>query len=367
MDVTAVVVPSVGAEFELSTVDLADPGPGEVRIKIAGVGLCHTDLAVKEGHLPFPLPGVLGHEGSGVIEAVGPGVTTLAVGDRVAVSFNSCGECKWCRRDEPASCAAFMPLNFGGVRPDGTSTVSIGGAPAGGNFFGQSSLATHAIANVRNVVRVPDDVPLELVGPLGCGVQTGAGAILNSLDVEPGSSVVISGAGSVGLSAVMAAAVRKAAHIVVVEPNADRRTLAIELGATAAIDPADGPVTEQLRAIVPDGFDYAADTTALVGVIGDLFGAMAIRGVIGLIGVPADPEATFGLPLVPASVLGISIRAIIEGDADPQTFIPHLLDLYKQGVFPFDKLITTMPLAEANEAVKAQLTGEAVKVVLLAD
>ncbi|GAC49173.1 NAD(P)-dependent alcohol dehydrogenase [Gordonia aichiensis] len=367
MEATAVIVPSVGAEFELSTVELSDPGPGEVLVRIVGVGLCHTDAAVKEGHLPFPLPGVLGHEGSGIIEAVGEGVADLAIGDKVALSFNSCGDCKWCLRDEPASCVNFMPFNFGGVRGDGSSPIELNGSSVGGNFFGQSSMATHAIANTRNVVKVPDSVPLELVGPLGCGIQTGAGAVLNSLNVEAGSSVVVTGAGPVGLSAVMAAALRGAKHIVVVEPNAGRRALALELGATAAVDPSEGPVTEQLRGIVPEGFDYAADTTAIVSVLGDLIGAMAVRGVVGLIGVPSDPDAALPLPLVPASVLGITVRGIIEGDADPQTFIPELIDFYMQGKFPFDKLITTMPLSQANEALKAQLTGDAVKVVLLAE
>ncbi|MBD0860314.1 NAD(P)-dependent alcohol dehydrogenase [Gordonia sp. zg691] len=364
MHATAMTVPSVGAPFEMSAIELSDPASDEVLVEIAGVGLCHTDLAVKEGHLPFPLPGVLGHEGSGVVQSVGADVTDVQPGDRVAISFTSCGDCAWCVKAEPASCVNFFPLNFGGRRGDGTAAITIDGEPAGSNFFGQSTMATHAIVNIRTVVKVPDDAPLELVGPLGCGVQTGAGAIFNSLDVEAGSSVVVTGAGSVGLSAVLAAVVREAEHVVVVEPDSTRRALALELGATAAIDPTDGSVTERLREIRSEGFDYAVDTTAIVEVLGDLFGAMAVRGVIGLIGVPADPAAVFPLPLVPASVLGITVRSIVEGDANPQTFIPYLLDLYKRGRFPFDRLITTMPLSQANEAVEAQLSGGAVKVVL---
>ena len=183
VDVKAAVVPAVGADFEIRTVTLDVPGPGEVAIDVAAVGICHTDLAIRDGHLPFPLPGVLGHEGSGTVTAVGEGVTSVQVGDRVAVSFNSCGRCKHCSRNEPAYCDNFMGLNLGGVRPDGTPPLHDGDEALGSNFFGQSTFATAALANERNVVRLPDDAPLELVGPLGCGIQTGAGAILNSLDV----------------------------------------------------------------------------------------------------------------------------------------------------------------------------------------
>ena len=365
VDVKAAVVPAVGADFEIRTVTLDVPGPGEVAIDVAAVGICHTDLAIRDGHLPFPLPGVLGHEGSGTVTAVGEGVTSVQVGDRVAVSFNSCGRCKHCSRNEPAYCDNFMGLNLGGVRPDGTPPLHDGDEALGSNFFGQSTFATAALANERNVVRLPDDAPLELVGPLGCGIQTGAGAILNSLDVEAGSSVAIAGAGSVGLSAVLAAVGRGARPIFVIQPNEGPRQLALDLGATDAIDPAAGVVSEQIRALVPEGVDYALDTTAITPVVADLTAALAIRGTIGLLGVPADPTAVLPVPLMLAAAIGISVRGIVEGDADPQTFIPELLDLHRQGRFPFDKLITTMPFDRINEAVAAQLSGEAIKVVLV--
>lgn len=364
MQISAAVVQEVGAPFTLTDVDLQQPGPGEVVVQIAGVGICHTDIAVQEGHLPFPFPGVLGHEGSGTVVSVGPDVTTVGIGDHVAISFNSCNACPRCAKNEPAYCHGFLEYNFGGGRPDGSSGLSTGGTKLGGNFFGQSSLATHALAHERNVVKLPQSAPLELVGPLGCGIQTGAGAVLNSLDVQPESTIVIAGAGPVGLSAVLAAVVREAVSIIVVEPHQNRRDLATELGATHVVDPQAGEVSEQIRQILPAGADYALDTTAAAPVVEQLLASLGMRGVLGMLGVPADPQASFSVGLFQTPMLGLTIRGIVEGDADPQTFIPYLLELHAQGKFPFDKLITTMPLAQINEAVAAQLRGEILKVVL---
>jgi aryl-alcohol dehydrogenase len=364
MQISAAVVQEVGAPFTLTEVDLQPPAPDEVVVEIAGAGICHTDIAVKEGHLPFPLPGVLGHEGSGTVAEVGADVTTLAVGDHVAISFNSCGACPHCAKGEPAYCHNFLQYNFGGVRSDGSSGLASAGTKLGSNFFGQSSLATHALAHERNVVKLPPGAPVELVGPLGCGIQTGAGAVMNSLDVQPGSTVVIAGAGPVGLSAVLAAVVREAAAIIVVEPHQSRRVLATELGATHAIDPQAGPLTEQVREISAGGANYAVDTTAVVPVVEQLLASLGMRGMLGLLGVPADPQAVFSVGLFQPTLLGLTIRGIVEGDADPQTFIPYLLDLHSQGKFPFDKLITKMPLAQINEAVAAQHRGDVIKVVL---
>jgi aryl-alcohol dehydrogenase len=364
MQITAAVVQEVGAPFTLTDVDLQEPAPDEVVVQIAGAGICHTDIAVQHGHLPFPLPGVLGHEGSGTVVEVGSDVTTLAVGDQVAISFNSCAACPRCTMGEPAYCHNFLEYNFGGVRPDGSSGLASAGTKLGSNFFGQSSLASHALAHERNVVKLPPGTPVELVGPLGCGIQTGAGAVMNSLDVQHGSTVIIAGAGGVGLSAVMAAVVREAATIIAVDLHESRRVLATELGATHAIDPKAGALSEQIREISPAGADYAVDTTAVTPVVEQLLASLGMRGMLGLLGVPADPQAVFTVGLFQPPMLGLTIRGIVEGDADPQTFIPYLLDLHGQGKFPFDKLITTMPLAQINEAVDAQHRGEVLKAVL---
>jgi aryl-alcohol dehydrogenase len=364
MQISAAVVQEVGAPFTLTDIDLQEPAPDEVVVQIAGAGICHTDVAVQQGHLPFPLPGVLGHEGSGTVVGVGSNVTRVARGDQVAISFNSCAKCRECAKGQPAYCHGFLEYNFGGVRADGSSGLASAGTKLGANFFGQSSLATHALAHERNVVKLPAGAPVELVGPLGCGIQTGAGAVMNSLDVQPDSTVVVAGAGAVGLSAVMAAVVREAASIIAVDLHESRRALAIELGATHAIDPKAGLLSEQIKEVNPGGADYAIDTTAVTPVVEQLLASLGMLGKLGLIGVPADPQAVFSVGLFEPPLLGLTIRGIIEGDADPQTFIPYLLDLHGQGKFPFDKLITTMPLAQINEAVEAQHRGEVLKAVL---
>lgn len=364
MEITAAVLEHLGEDFVLQEVDLADPAPDEVLIEMAGVGLCHTDLSVQHGHLPFPLPGVVGHEGSGTVVAVGADVTKVAVGDRVAATFNSCGGCSQCRAGAPSYCAEFMERNFGGARADGTSPISRNGQQYGGYFFGQSTFATHAIARDRNVVPVADGMDLVLAGPLGCGIQTGAGAVMRSMACPAGSSLLVTGGGSVGLSAVLGGVVQDAGTIIVVEPMASRRALALELGATNVIDPEDGPVAEQVRTVLPEGVDFALDTTALLPVLDGVIASLAQRGTLGMVGVPADPESRLSVGLIEMQARGLRLLGIVEGDSDPDEFIPELVDLHLAGRFAFDRLVTTMPFAKINDGVAAQTSGDAVKVVL---
>ncbi|MFC6726023.1 alcohol dehydrogenase catalytic domain-containing protein, partial [Halobium palmae] len=238
MEIEAAVVRETEGPFEIETVTLEEPRAGEVLVRVVGAGICHTDLSVRDGNYPPEPPVVLGHEGSGVVESVGDDVTSVEPGDRVAMTFDYDGTCSNCRQGDVAYCESFFERNFGGARvEDGSSPVSDDGETLNANFFGQSSFATHAVAHEENVVPVADDVPLELVGPLGCGVQTGAGAVMNSLDVEHGSSLVVFGAGTVGLSAVMAGRVVGATTIVAVDVVESRLDLASELGATATVNP----------------------------------------------------------------------------------------------------------------------------------
>jgi aryl-alcohol dehydrogenase len=337
-------------------------------VQITAVGLCHTDLATRDGVIPFPTPGVLGHEGSGRVIEVGPGVTKVRAGDPVALSFATCGKCPSCTAGAPAYCHMFMPLNYAGGRLDGTSPLSSpSGEQIGSMFFGQSSFATHAVAYERNVVKLPEDAPLDIVGPLGCGVQTGAGAVMRSFAAPAGSSIVVLGAGSVGLSAVLGSVVQDLAHIIVVEPHQSRRALALDLGATYAVDPAAGDLTEQIRAIVPDGVDYVFDTTGRPDVIEAAAAGLTNRGTLGLVGVPSDPAAAVSLNIIATMIQGLTVKGIVEGDSDPDVFIPELLALHAAGRFPFDKMITKLPFSQINEAVELQHQGDAVKVVLVHD
>lgn len=364
----AAVAHGVNQPFTVEDVVVAAPRAGEVLVRIAGVGLCHTDLVFRDQFDAFAKPAVLGHEGSGVIEAIGEGVTGLAPGDRVILGFSSCGTCPRCAEDLPSYCLQFVPMNYAGMRLDDGSTAytSTDGARISSHFFGQSSFSTLAMTRARNVVKVPETaLPLELLGPLGCGLMTGAGAVMKSMDCRAGSSIAVFGGGPVGLAAVMAAKVRGCSAIILVEPVADRRAIGLELGATHAIDPAAGDLGEALRAILPLGVDFALDTTGNVGVIETGLANLAPHGLIGLVGVPKDLGAAFSVNIAALMTPGLRIIGIIEGNAVPQHFIPELLALHAAGQFPFDRLIRTYPLGQINEAIAAQARGDCIKVVLI--
>ncbi|MDO7842667.1 NAD(P)-dependent alcohol dehydrogenase [Sphingomonas sp. CA1-15] len=353
-------------DFTVETVQIDAPRPGEVLVRIAGVGLCHTDLVARDQFIPIPLPAVLGHEGAGVVEAIGAGVTKVQPGDSVVIGFSSCGHCPRCAEHLPSYCQSFPDLNYAGARADGSTGLHRDGAPLSANFFGQSSFAGFALTEERNLVKVDTDgVALELLGPLACGLQTGAGAVMRSLDCPPGSSIAIFGGGPVGQAAVMAAAYRGCATIILVEPLASRRDMAIELGATYVIDPAAGDVTAAVRELLPAGVDFAIETSGREAVVEAALATLGSHGMLGLVGVPPRPESTLTINLASVITYGHRIVGIIEGDTDLDGFIPELIALHRAGHFPFDKLVTTYPLAEINAAVAAQHRGDCIKAVLI--
>lgn len=364
MRVAAAVTERVGAPFALAQLELGPLAPDEVLVRIAGAGICHTDLHVRDGRYPFPLPGVLGHEGAGVVERVGAAVDELAPGDHVVLTFRSCGTCPSCRVANPGYCRDIFEVTYRGARADGTSALSRDGAAVHGHFFGQSSFAEYAVAHRDNAVKVRKDVPLAALGPLGCGVQTGVGAVFNTLRARPGSSIAIFGAGAVGLSALIGAVIAGCTTIAAIDLKDSRLALARELGATHAIQPADGePLGEQLHAVAPDGFDYALDTTGVPQVLRAAAEALAPLGVCGLIGGSAlGTEVTLDMN----SLLfgGRTVRGVIAGDSVPKLMIPLLVDLYADGRLPLDRLIAYYPLAHINEAVADTESGAAVKAVL---
>lgn len=360
----AAVMRAPRSPFQLEEISVAAPRADELLVRIAGTGICHTDIVCRDA-FPVPTPMVLGHEGAGVVAAVGSAVQGYAVGDHVVLSFNSCGTCPNCASHEPAYCHQFMGLNFAGVRlEDNSSPLSRGEETIHGNFFGQSSFASLAIVRAGNAVKIDPALPLELMGPLGCGIQTGAGAIMNSLKVRAGRSLAIFGAGAVGLSAVMAAKVVGASAIIVVEPNAARRALARELGASAAIDPIGADVPAALRALHAGGVDYALDTSGIPAVIGQAAESLLPNGMLGLLGMP-PPDAPMPMTIMSLIMRGAGVKAIVEGDSDPQTFIPQLIALYREGKFPFDRLIKTFPFAQINEALAASENGSVIKPVVV--
>lgn len=362
MRIKAAVLRKADGPYRLEDVELADPGPGEVRVRIVSAGMCHTDLLPRVPDFMAAPPIITGHEGAGVVEALGDGVGDLALGDHVVLSFDSCRSCANCVSGHPAYCDTFFPRNLTGLDLSGGSAVrDVDGQPVASRWFGQSSFATHSLVAARNVVKVDPSLPLELLGPLGCGIQTGAGSILVALGVEAGSSVVVFGAGGVGLSAVMAARVAGAAVIVAVDLNPGRLELARELGATHTFDGGRDDLLEQVQQATGGGAHYSLDTTGVPAVIQTAVQALRPTGTCGLVGVQQGD-----LVLDPTVLaVGRNLMGILEGDAVPQVLIPRLIELWQQGRFPFDKLIKTFPLDEINEAEQATLKGEVVKPVLL--
>ncbi|MEV1176113.1 NAD(P)-dependent alcohol dehydrogenase [Nonomuraea sp. NPDC049784] len=354
MRVEAAILRDPGKPFTVEDLQLGEPGPGEVLVRVAGVGMCHTDVLFR-GLPELPMPMVFGHEGSGVVEAVGPGVTRVKAGDHVVMSYDSCGWCAQCLTGAAPYCDEFMARNLSGVRTDGTSgATDLDGGPVAARWFGQSSFATHAVATERNLVTVNPSLPLELLGPLGCGMQTGAGSVLNALNVRPGSSIAVFGTGAVGLAAVMAAKVAGADEIVAIDLHAGRRELALDLGATRAIDGAD----PDLAALTGE-VDYSFDTTGVPGVVRTAVGVLSPRGTCGLVGTGGGD-----ITLEPLALAGRSLRYILEGDVVPQEFIPRLIRLWQRGRFPFDRLIRTYPLDEINDAERDSASGATIKPVL---
>jgi aryl-alcohol dehydrogenase len=361
---TAAVVESAGAGFTFTDIQLSEPRPDEVRVRMAAAGLCHTDLGVAHGALPFPLPGVLGHEGAGVVEAVGSAVTRVAPGDRVLLSFTSCGGCGNCRDGHPAYCDTWLPSNLiGGKRVDGTSPLSREGHDLGGHFFGQSSFAEQAIVDERSVTRVPADAPLELLAPLGCGVMTGVGAVWNVLEPRPGATLLVTGAGAVGLSAVMAAALSPATRVIVVDRVAARLELARELGATDTVDTTNADLGERIDELTGGrGVDGVVETTGNAEVLRAAILTLAARGTAVIVGAPA-----FGTQ-VPVDVnfmlAGRRITGLTLGDAETQALIPVLVDLVSTGRLPLNKLITHYKFGEIQQAVADMVSGATIKPVL---
>lgn len=354
-----------GQLFVIGEVRLDDIRPDEVRVRIVACGICHTDLAVRDAQLPVPLPIVLGHEGAGIVEAVGSAVTAVRPGDRVVMSFNSCGQCPSCTVDAPTYCYAFVQHNWSGVRADGSPTLFHDGAPMNGHFFGQSAFATHAIAHERNVVRVPDsmdDVPLDILAPIGCGLMTGAGAVLRAMKVRAGLPIAIWGAGTVGMAAIMAARIAGAFPIIAIDLHDARLDLALELGASHAINGRDD-VPARIGALCPAGLAYAFDTTGVNRLIEQAVSLLAPMGIAGLVGA-SDP--TDMLTFNEAALMGGGrrIMGILGGDSDLQTFLPELMDHYRAGHFPFDRLIAHFTLDDINQAIAATENGTVVKPVL---
>ncbi|MEO3977702.1 NAD(P)-dependent alcohol dehydrogenase [Streptomyces sp. CAU 1734] len=357
----AAVLRSPGGPFAVEEVILRGaPARDEVLVRIAGCGMCRTDLAVRRSAGRSPLPAVLGHEGAGVVVETGGPHTGLSAGDHVVLSFDSCGHCRGCLGGFPAHCDSFAPLNlFGGRRERAARFTDSAGRALAPRWFGQSSFAEYAVVAARNAVRADPSLPLGLLGPLGCGFLTGAGAVLNSFGAGPGDTIAVFGAGAVGLAAVMAATA-SGAVTVAVDRHPGRLALAERYGAVAVPAAASG-LPGRIRRLTDGGVRYALDTTACAPLINDALRALRPGGLLGLVA-----RLNTALALEPGTLdRGRRISHICEGDAVPGLLIPRLAGLWRAGRFPFDELIRTYPLDGVNEAERDCEAGRVVKPVLL--
>lgn len=370
MKIDAYVVDSVNAPFVREQLELDAPGPGEVLVRIVATGVCHTDLNTQSGDMPLPLPGVLGHEGSGVIEALGEGVTDFAVGDHVIMAWPYCGVCRNCVRGEHRYCERIGEALCGGHRLDGplagtTAYHRADGNDLSGHFFGQSSFANYSIANTASLVKVDKSLPLELFGPLACGITTGAGAVFNTAKPEPGASLVVFGAGAVGLAAVMAATNTPATTIIAIDLHDSRLVLAQELGATHTINSSREDAVARIHEICGGPADFVIDCTGSVKVIEMAAESVGMLGSLILIG-GAPAGASFTLDHM-RTLFGQRIIGTLGGSSTSRQLIPALISLYQQGRFPFDRLITRYSFDQLDAAIHDAHSGGTIKAILTLD
>lgn len=363
MRASAAIVFKPGGPFEIKTIEVGMPRAHEVRISMVASGICQTDLHVREQHYQVPLPLILGHEGAGVVEAVGADVADIQVGDHVLLSYPSCGHCSSCRTGHNPYCDHGYKLCFGGARLDGSQGISsTDSSPLHSHFFAQSSFSTVVLADRSNVVRVDSDAPLELFAPLGCGIQTGVGAVLNGLNVKTGQSLAVFGTGSVGLAAVMAGRIAGADPIIAIDTRDDRLNLAMEVGATVAINPTRVDVRAAVLASCQRGVDAIVDTTARPEMLSIAVECLTPMGTAALVGGAA---AGTRAPIDMTALLnGRTLRGIIQGDAIPQLMLPQLIKLHRSGRLPIEKLITYYDFEDINRAVEDMTAGRAIKPVL---
>jgi aryl-alcohol dehydrogenase len=350
--IQAAVLRKKGGPLRIESIETEGPRDDEVLVRIVASGICHTDIAFRDHWFEADNAVVLGHEGSGVVERVGKDVKSVKYGDHVVLSYQSCGHCRQCRSGHSAHCKYMWELNFGFQRPDGSNALHRSGVR--GHFFGQSSFATYSLATERNLVKVSKGLPLELLAPLGCGLQTGAGTVMNSLKVPRRASIAVFGTGAVGLAAAMAARLVGAEPIIGVDIRPKRLKLGLELGLTHVIDNRRQDVAARIAEITGSGVDYVVETTTNPKMHQLAIEVLNPNGVVALL--TGEKGKSF-----PG---GRKTLGIIQGDAVPQQFIPKLIKLYQAGKFPFDRLVKFYKFSEINRAIADSKSGETIKPVL---
>ena len=350
--------------FKVEQVDLQEPRQGEVLVKLAASGVCHSDLSIQRGLLPMPPPIIIGHEGAGVVEAVGPGVTSVKPGDHVILTWlYSCGRCRDCGRGRPHLCETAAMATMTGAMYDGTTRFRVGGNEMR-HWVG--SFADHTIVPEQAVVGIREDVPLDSACLVGCGVMTGVGAAMNTAKVEPGDQVAVIGCGGVGLNVIQGAAVCGAEKIIAVDLVDKKLALAKQFGATEVVNAKQSDMVDQIKSLTNGkGVDFAFEVIGNVNVIQQAFQAVRRGGKLVIVGVP--PFGTevslpaFAFPLEEKGVLGCYY-----GSPRFRFDMPRILDLYMAKKLKLDELVSRrLPLDQINTAMEIMESGEVARSVIV--
>ena len=366
MKIRAAVLEQTGGPQRVTVLDLEPPRAGEVLVRLHASGVCHSDQNAIDGTAPTPCPAVLGHEGAGVVEAIGPGVTRVRAGDHVALSWApSCGHCEECLRDLPQLCSTAWPAMGAGGLLDGTSRLSRDGEVVHHYSF-ISSFAEATVLPERSCVPIPRDVPFDIAGLVGCAVTTGVGAVWRTAGVRPGDRVAVVGCGGVGLSAVLGAAAAGAGTIVAVDTAPGKLDVARELGATDAVQWA-GSAEATADAVIDasgGGVDYAIEATGRPDAMVAAFLSTRPHGAAVLIGIPRA-DAILSLPALSIPRMERRVLGSLYGSSRPERDFPLTLELYRRGRLPLDRLVShRLPLDDIDHAFELLRSGDAVRVVL---
>lgn len=362
MKINAAVCWDTGSTYSIEEIDLAPPKVNEVLVEVVATGVCATDAGAAAGHMGVPFPIVLGHEASGIVKEIGEGVTYVKPGDHVVVACCLCGTCDHCLTGKPGSCEHIPRLNFGGAMEDGTKRLSKDRKEIS-TFFGQSTFATYAVTNEKNLVKIDKNLDLQLFGPLGCGIVTGSSTVLEAIKPKAGSSIAIYGCGAVGLSALMAAKIAGCLQIIAVDINDDRLSLAKELGATHIINSKTSDIVTTIREITGGkGVNYGVEATGNSMVAKSALAALTNQGELTLvaagyqeIGIDLNTEFLFGTK---------KLSGYIAGLVSAKYIVPKLIEYYKQGLFPFDKLVTYYEFKDIGQAFDDMKSGKSIKPIL---
>ena len=362
----AAILFEVGQRLDIRDVDVEKPRAGEVLVRMAVGGICHSDLHVMTGHLNAPIPSILGHEGAGTVVEVGSGVTSVRPGDNVIPLWRlSCGECEYCTAARPALCAVGLKIRSTGRLLDGSSRFSLNGSEIK-HFLGVSTFSEYTVILEKALVKVPEDVPLQQAALLGCAVITGIGAVMNAARVKPGSQVAVFGSGGVGLNVIQGAALAGAEKIIAVDLLDNKLEMARQFGATHTVNASAGDPVEQVRSLTEQkGVDYAFEVIGLPKTVRQAFDSLAKRGETIVLGVtPLETEVS--IPIMPLIFEEKVVKGSVYGSSRPRIDIPKLINLYRAGKLKLDELVTrTYSFDQINEAYAALERGEVARTVVL--